>query len=58
MASRNIEVSSTKDGKIVLTIDPSVDLGPSKSGKTNLVASSGGFTVQQGEVRINLTAIK
>lgn len=39
----NVEVS-VKAGKIIIEIDPSVDLGPSKSGKTNLVATTHGWT--------------
>ncbi len=39
---RNIEVV-TRGNKLVITIDLDTDLGPSKSGKTNLVASTGGF---------------
>jgi hypothetical protein len=41
----NIHVK-TDGSKLVLTIDTTVDLGRSKSGKTNLVASS------QGNVKV------
>jgi hypothetical protein len=37
-ASRNIAVS-VADGKLTLVVDLSVDLGPSSSGKTNLIAT-------------------
>ena len=32
-----------RDGKLILTIDLSQDHGPSKSGKTNVVGTTGGF---------------
>jgi len=37
-AARNISVS-VADGKLTLVVDLGVDLGPSASGKTNLIAS-------------------
>lgn len=37
-APRNVSVA-VADGKLVLTVDLSIDLGPSASGKTNLIAS-------------------
>ena len=40
--AENIE-AEVKAGKLVLTIDPSVDLGPSSTGKTNVCASTRGF---------------
>ncbi len=37
----NVKVES-KGGKLVITIDPTQDLGPSKSGLSNMVASTKG----------------
>jgi hypothetical protein len=37
MMNENVKIE-VKAGKIVITIDPKVDLGPSASGKSNLVA--------------------
>lgn len=37
-----------KDGKLVITVDLTKDYGPSKSGKTLTVASSGGFQKIEG----------
>ncbi len=37
MQSENVKIEKTKDGH-VLKVDPTVDLGPSTSGKTRLVA--------------------
>lgn len=55
---RNLDVSR-KDGKITIVIDESKDLGASKSGKTNLVASSGGFVAIAGcDVALNVTATR
>jgi ABC-type taurine transport system ATPase subunit len=39
---RNVK-SEVKGTKLLIEVDLSVDLGPSESGKTNLIASSGGF---------------
>lgn len=51
-------VAGTLEGKLlVLTIDTTVDLGLSKTGKSQLVASSGGF-VAVGGVSYNITVIR
>ena len=48
-----------KTGTITITIDTARDLGPSSSGKTMLVASTGGFQDVEGvDVRLNLTATR
>ncbi len=41
------------NGKVYLEIDPKVDLGPSKSGKTLLVATSNG-QARIGDMDLNL----
>jgi hypothetical protein len=41
-------IVKTDGTKLLLTIDTTVDLGRSKSGKTNLIASS------QGNVKVNV----
>lgn len=42
------------DGKLVIVVDPKVNLGPSSSGKMNGVASTGGFTAFPGGMKGNL----
>ena len=44
------------DGKLVLVIDPTKDLGPSTSGKMNCVANTGGFTLAPFNMKINVYA--
>ena len=43
-----------KDGKIILTIDPKVDLGLSSTGKMRGVANTGGFTKLPNGMKLNL----
>ncbi len=43
----NVEYK-VKDGKLIITVDLTKDFGPSKSGKTLTVASSGGFQKIEG----------
>jgi len=40
---RNIKTEIEKGGILVITIDLNKSCGPSKSGKTEVIASSGGF---------------
>lgn len=42
------------DGLLILVIDPSREIGLSKSGKMMGVASSGGFTKVLGDLSLNL----
>ena len=53
MEESNVEVGLIGD-KIVLVIQADVDLGPSKSGKMNAVASTGGFTKLPNGMSLNL----
>ncbi len=51
-------VRATVDGNVLtITVDLNADLGPSKSGKTTLVASTGGFAGFAG-VKIGLNVTK
>lgn len=40
----NVNISTDKDGMIVIKIDPKLSLGDSKSGKTIMVATTNGFS--------------
>lgn len=54
-------IASVKNGKLVLEIDCAQDLGPSKSGKTQVVASTHGFAaVAVGDklVKLSLNVVK
>ncbi len=54
----NIKVSQSGD-KVTLEIDPTKDYGLSSSGKTHIVASTGGFVDVPGtDIKINATAIR
>jgi hypothetical protein len=58
-SKREIEMENVtiekKAGKLVITIDPKKRLRPSKSGKTTLVASTGGAALIEG-IKLNVTA--
>lgn len=55
---RNVEIKSTKTA-ITITIDPTTDLGFSSSGKTLLVASTGGgIEIGTTGVFVNISAWK
>ena len=42
---RNVNIKKSRDGKtLTITVDLTEDYGPSKSGKTHICASTGGFT--------------
>jgi hypothetical protein len=47
-------VAVETDGKLVLVIDTSVDLGASSTGKMNGIASTGGFVQLPGGMKLNL----
>jgi len=51
--SQNIE-TVIRDGKLIITIDTKVDLGPSKSQKTDIVASSRGAVALEDGLHLNL----
>ena len=54
---RNVETKIEK-GKLVITVDLTKDFGLSKTGKTKIVASSGGFSgVGEDGQKFNLTVI-
>lgn len=44
---RNVE-SSVKDGKLTIVVDLTKDLGPSSSGKTNLIGTTAGSVKVDG----------
>jgi hypothetical protein len=49
----NVQVQEI-EGKLHIIIDPKANLGPSASGKMIGVASTGGFTVIPGGMKLNL----
>jgi hypothetical protein len=55
MTMENVTIEK-KGGKLVITIDPKKRLRPSKSGKTTLVASTGGAATMDDGLKINVTA--
>ena len=57
MAIQNIEVKDGKD-KITLVIDKKVSLGPSKSGKTIMVATTGGNQELKDGIFLGLNCYK
>ena len=54
---RNVDIKQEK-GKLIITIDTTKDFGPSKSGKTIIVASTGGNVELDGGVYLGLKAYK
>jgi len=56
---RNVSVGTLGE-LLAFTVDPNEDLGPSKTGKSNIVASTGGFAEVPGypNLRVNLTIIR
>lgn len=59
---QNIEVAE-RDGKLVITVDLSIDLGPSDSGKSIIVAKTGGWhpvgrEIEDGKLALNLGLIR
>lgn len=50
-------ITEEKDS-IVITIDKKSDLGPSKSGKTQMIASSHGAIKVQDDITINLNVYR
>ena len=57
----NNVVVETQPGKMIITIDTTRNLGPSKSGKTMLVASTQGnkkIDTDNGEITIGVNAYK
>lgn len=56
MAAKNVEIK--KDGKkLVITVDTSKDVGPSASGKTLVIGTTGGAENVDG-IMVNLTVYK
>lgn len=51
---RNVEVSNGTGSIVTLTIDMAQDFGPSKSGKTIIVASTGGSVEIPGHPGVKL----
>jgi hypothetical protein len=51
--SQNIE-TVMRDGKLIISIDTSVKLGPSKTGKTEMVATSRGVINLEDGLQLNL----
>ena len=53
---KNVE-TKVADGKLIITVDINKTFGPSKSGKTIIIASTEG-NVQIGDVRVGLNVFK
>lgn len=53
LSGENI-LAGVVDGKLVIVIDPSENIGPSSSGKMIGVASTGGFTALPGGLKGNI----
>jgi hypothetical protein len=47
-------LATVQDGKLILVMDTSVDLGPSSSGKMTGIASTGGFQGFPGGLKGNV----
>jgi hypothetical protein len=43
-----------QDGKLILVVDKSNDIGPSSSGKMTGIASTGGFATIPGGLKVNV----
>jgi len=55
---KNVEMS-VKDNVLTITVDLSKDFGPSKSGKTTIIASTeGNQKVPESELKIGLNIYK
>ncbi len=58
---RNVEFYETKDGKLAVEIDPNANFGPSQSGKSDIVASTGrpmDITVGGKVVTVSMTVFE
>ena len=55
----NVKVAVV-DNQLILAVDLAVNLGPSSTGKMNMIAKTGGFTMvpNTGGVKINFNAGK
>lgn len=59
--ANNVHISTDTDGNIVIRINPRMTLGLSKSGKSNMVASTNGFTrivTNTGMVSVSMNVIR
>lgn len=54
---RNVEVEVCGD-TLTITVDLSKELGPSASGKSTLIASTGGAVTVEGGARVNLSVYR
>lgn len=54
---RNVELN-VKGDTLTITIDLSKELGPSASGKSTLIASTGGAVTVEGGARVNLSVYR
>jgi len=55
---KNVEME-IKNGKLIITVDLSKDFGPSKSGKTVIIASSeGNITIGDEDVKMGLNVYR
>lgn len=53
---QNLTITTNKDGTVTITFDPKKSLGPSKSGKTTMIATTSGAAALPGDtdVKINI----
>lgn len=54
--AKNIQIEEDKN-TMIITLDKTKDLGPSKSGKTILVATTGG-SIPVGDLMVNVNIYK
>jgi ABC-type uncharacterized transport system YnjBCD ATPase subunit len=54
---KNLELE-VKDSILTITVDLSKELGPSASGKSTLIASTGGAVTVEGGARVNLSVYR
>ena len=55
--AKNATIAIDKKGIMTITVDTNKDFGPSKSGKTTIIASTEG-NVREGDVFIGLNVYK
>lgn len=58
MSDQNNVKINVKGSKLTIEVDLSKDFGPSKSGKTNVVASTHGFEKIEGGAMVSLNVVK
>jgi len=57
MAEKNVKVTTDKNGVMTIKVDTSKEFGPSKSGKTIVIATTGG-NIRVGDVFVGVNVYK